>query len=433
MTENGNKEDIFAGIGTPPEKIESSEQSSTVAAQITNDVEIKAQRMKAELDAQQEAMIKQQNLTTKRIGDVVGFRLQTVLDGWFTPDLIAKASSDIALRKNLRLNVDSAAVYGVVPDNVVAQFIDSAATKATGQARLEVAKTLDVATGITRNISDDRGVSAEEVSKKAQKLLKIWRDTKVLEALFERLFRQTVNRVVDYQTRLQSVSQELAKKQVVLENVSTSMVVRQQMVIKSLYDTCVAGIALETILDRETKYLHELEEKKAQDTETPPQVWAEKIDDQMNLIQIITKRLVDEKAFAIKLIGLNSILRSTRKNIAAIKADVVFSRTNLMASLGIQLGLVVDMISTLRISKAAQDVRRAEAEAANQVGVGSQALNEAGNKSLLEVDTTIKSLHATVNAALMGIQNTKDNMQRVQEMTAKAESEFSNMFSQMSA
>lgn len=424
-------ERLFADIGKP-EAPHTAQEGNEVAVQMQQIVDLKAEKVTEALDAQETAFTETRALATSRLGAIQGdhqvFDLQPVLDGWFTPDIAEQALTAVAVRGKVQLNIDTASEYGVVPDSVVAQFTDSGTTKATGEARLEVAKVLDTATGITRKIAEDNSISADEVAKKAQKLLKVWDDARMLDALFRRLFTKTLNRVSGYQTRLTKVGADLAKKQVALEGISSSLVARQTLVKTWLLDTCVSGLALVDILEREQAVLADLQQKKAVDTTTPAAVYSQKIQEQQALIEIITKRLVDLKAFAIKLIGLYSVLGNTRFNVAIIKSDVVFTRTNLMATLGLQLGLVVDMIATLRIGRAARDIREAEAEAAEKVGVASAALNEAGNQALTDVSTTIRSLHATVTAAAEGIKNTQDNMQRVEEMSTKADQEFGALF-----
>ncbi|HLD51069.1 hypothetical protein A3K34_01905 [candidate division WWE3 bacterium RIFOXYC1_FULL_40_10] len=425
---------LFADIGNPG-KLTTAQDGEEAAEQAGVAAEIKAMKIKNELD-NQEAQIEQATaLIVSRTQAIQEnhelFDLHTVIFGWFPPDEVKKANALVDARKATALNIDSAASYGVVPDNVVAQFVNSAATRAAGQARLEVARVLDQATGVTRKIAEDESISADEVSKKAQKLLDKWHDAQVLNALFNRLFKQTLNRVTDYQNRLAGVGNDLAKKQVTLETISASLYARQELVKRCLFDTCVSGLALVTILAQQHEVLHDLEVSKNKDRNSPPQVYAQRIQEQEALIEITTKRLVDIKAFAIKLIGLYSVLGNTRFNVAIIKADVVFTRTNLMATLGLQLGLVVDIISTLRISKAAGDIREAEAEAAEKVGVSTQALDEAGNKALTDVQTTIRSLRATVNAAVVGIKNTHANLQRVADMNTQAEKEFAELFATM--
>jgi len=425
---------LFADIGNPG-KLTTAQDGEEAAEQAGVAAEIKAMKIKNELD-NQEAQIEQATaLIVSRTQAIQEnhelFDLHTVIFVWFPPDEVKKANALVDARKATALNIDSAASYGVVPDNVVAQFVNSAATRAAGQARLEVARVLDQATGVTRKIAEDESISADEVSKKAQKLLDKWHDAQVLNALFNRLFKQTLNRVTDYQNRLAGVGNDLAKKQVTLETISASLYARQELVKRCLFDTCVSGLALVTILAQQHEVLHDLEVSKNKDRNSPPQVYAQRIQEQEALIEITTKRLVDIKAFAIKLIGLYSVLGNTRFNVAIIKADVVFTRTNLMATLGLQLGLVVDIISTLRISKAAGDIREAEAEAAEKVGVSTQALDEAGNKALTDVQTTIRSLRATVNAAVVGIKNTHANLQRVADMNTQAEKEFAELFATM--
>lgn len=427
--------DLFANIGNPPSKLYTAKDGESVAEAAAQSVVVKAESVKTALDEQQEMIDQTKVEIVQRTAAINNnqslFNLQKVLDGWlFSPEEVKAAAGLILARKNTDLNIDTAASYGVVPDSVVATFVNSAATKATGEARLEVARVLDTATGITRSIADDKNVAAEEVAQKAQKLLKVWRDAEALSVMFNRLFKKTLNRVISYQDRLAVVGQDLAKKQVVLESISSSLVSRQALVRKCLYDTCISGMALESLLEREKQTLANLEAKKNED-QGAPQVLAQKIQEQEALVEIMTKRLVDQKAFAIKLIGLYSVIGNTRFNVAIIKADVVFTRTNLLATLGLQLGLVTDMISTLRISKAARDIREAEAAASEKVGVASEALNQAGNLALTEVETTIRSLKATVQAAVMGIENTHANMQRVEDMTSKADEEFGEMFKQL--
>jgi hypothetical protein len=429
-----NPDNLFDDIGTPPPLV-NAKDGEKASQDVQSHAIVKAEKVKDALDEQQLAIDEAKALIDQRTAVIrqnqERFDLHDVLTGWFTETETKNAKTLVTQRTETRLSVDNAASYGVVPDSVVDQFINSAVTKATGEARMEVARVLDTATGITRKIAEDKGVSAEEVAKKAKKLLEVWHNAQVLDALFRQLFNKTLNRVVGYQDRLASTSQELAKKQVVLESISSSLVARRELVKQCLYDTCVSGMALTYILEREKESLSELEKHKGESTEISPQSYAEKIQEQESLIEITTKRLIDLKAFAIKLIGLYSVLGNTRTNVAIIKADVIFTRTNLMATLGLQLGLVADTISILRISRASRDIREAEAQVSESVGISNAALNEAGNQALVDIDSTIRSLHATISAALSGMKNTHDNMQRVQEISAKADKEFGAMFASM--
>jgi hypothetical protein len=143
--------------------------------------------------------------------------------------------------------------------------------------------------------------------------------------------------------------------------------------------------------------------------------------------------LVDLKAFAVKLVGLYSVLGSVNNSVNIIRSDVEFTRTNLIATLGLQLGLVVDVVSTLRVAKATQDVRAAEARASEAVGVATSALDKASQDALLNVQSTMRSLETTITAAINGIKNTQDNMEKVAVMQRETEGRLSDMFTELGA
>jgi hypothetical protein len=187
-------------------------------------------------------------------------------------------------------------------------------------------------------------------------------------------------------------------------------------------------MALEQIMVREQQKLLTMEAEKDAAPQGERGPLAEGIKEQQALVQLTTKRLVDLKAFAVKLVGLYSVLGTVNNSINVIRSDVEFTRTNLIATLGLQMGLVVDVVSTLRVAKATQDVRAAEARASEAVGVATQALEKASQDALLNVESTMKSLKVTINAALSGIKNTRDNMERVAEMQRETEGKLSELF-----
>lgn len=427
-------EDLFDGIDKPG-VLKTAADGESAAQQVALAAEEKSARIAGALDEQDGEIEQAVALATRRVAAVAQnprvFDLSKIIKGWFNAVEAAGAQAQVILRARTNLTLESAAGYGTVPENIVNQFVNSAATEATARARMQIAQVLDQATGITRQVSEDDEINAEAVSEKAQKLLEVWKNVVILNITYERLFRKTLNRVTSYQKRLARVGADLAGKQVTLERISSSLVARQSLVKKTLFETCVSGIALGQILEREENVLERLQNESNASEDMPAQAFAQRLQEQEALIQIITKRLVDLKAFAIKLIGLYSVLGNTRMNVAIIKADVVFTRTNLMATLGLQLGLVVDILATLRISEAAKDLREAEADASEQVGVASEALNQAANSALLEVETTIRSLRATIEAAVSGIENTHQNMERVEEMNRRAEDQFSDLFEQL--
>ncbi len=430
-------QDLFTGIGTPPDgddividaqaKADYAEKAATEKAEIavteltsanseiTNQLVIINQRTQA-LTPQQHSL----------------FSLQPVIDGWF-PQKAAQAPALVAQHAALSITIETAANYGVVSDAVVRQFVDSAHTKATGDARLEVAKILDQATGLANGIARDRDIQADKIEQKAKKVLKHVENADKLARTFERMFTKVFNRVQSYQSRLQGVGVDLAKKSVMLDGVSASLRARKQMVKDNLYDVCISGMALEQILTREQQKLLVMEtERDTAPVEHRGQL-AERIREQQSLVQLSTKRLVDLKAFAVKLIGLYSVLGTVNNSVNIIRSDVEFTRSNLIATLGLQLGLVVDVVSTLRVAKATQDVRAAEARASESVGVATTALEKASQDALLNVQSTMRSLETTITAALTGIKNTHENMERVAAMQSETEGRLNEMFMELGA
>jgi hypothetical protein len=424
--------DLFASIGTPPDADELVMEAKTKAEFAEKAAQEKAeiaerQLITANQNIHSELMLVDQRMTVLTPQQHNVFSLEPILEGWF-PQQKAQAPALVNQRASLPITIESAANYGVVSDAVVRQFVDSAHTKATGEARLEVAKVLDQATGVADGIAQDQDIQAAKIEEKAQKVLKHIQNADKLARTFERLFTKVLNRVQGYQSRLQGVGIDLAKKSVMLDSVSASLRARKQLVKDNLYDVCISGMALEKILEREQRILQVMEaERDTVPIEERGQL-AERIREQQSLVQLSTKRLVDLKAFAVKLVGLYSVLGTVNNSVNIIRSDVEFTRTNLIATLGLQLGLVVDVVSTLRVAKATQDVRAAEARASEAVGVATSALDKASQDALLNVGSTMRSLEVTIKAALNGIRNTQENMEKVAAMQQETEGRLSDIF-----
>jgi hypothetical protein len=429
MTE---EKDLFASIGTPPDaddivehaqsKAEFAEQAAIEKAEIAE-----KELTEANQQISSDLALVDQRMTALAVADHDVFKLEPILDGWF-PQKKDMAPELVQQRAMLPITIESAANYGIVSDAVVRQFVDSAHTRATGEARLEVAKVLDQATGVADGIARDKDIQAEKIEQKAQKVLKHIEDAGKLARVFEKLFAKVLNRVQSYQSRLQGVGVDLAKKSVMLDSVAASLRARKQMVKDNLYDVCISGMALEQILAREQQKLLTMEAEKDAAASEARGPLAERVKEQQSLVQLSTKRLVDLKAFAVKLVGLYSVLGTVHNSVNVIRSDVEFTRTNLIATLGLQLGLVVDVVSTLRVARATQDVREAEARASEAVGVATQALEKASQDALINVESTMRSLRVTINAALSGIKNTRENMEKVANMQKETEGALSEIF-----
>ena len=418
---------LLAPIGNVPEGKSSGKLAEQRAEYVEMAAEEKALIVETELDkadAEVATDLEQVSAEIENLASSEGasFDLQRVINVWFERAEQKFAAGEVTRRAAVELNIDSAATYGTIPDKIVQMFINSAETKATGMAKLEVAKALDQATGVAGSISKDDNVKAAEIEEKATEILANWgKNASAIDFLFKRLFNKVLNRVLDYQTRLSMIGQDLAKKSVMLDRVSASLRARRDMVKKDLLQTCINGLALEAIIDDTRAELKSLEKELSNAKGADRGPLNELVKDQQAFLQILIKRLIDLKSFAVKEIGLYSIIGTIHASVAVIRADVEFTRTNLIAALGLQLGLVVDIVSALRIAKASQDVRRAEADASASVGVAADALQAAANSALLDVQTTMRSLEATIAAASRGIKNTRDNMDKVEVMQRETE------------
>ena len=159
MTED---KDLFAAIGTPPDADDIVEDAQSKADFAEKAAIEKAETAEKELtEANQkissELALVDQRMTALAAADHGVFKLEPIVDGWF-PQKKALAPELVQQRAMLPITIESAANYGVVSDVVVRQFVESAHTRATGEARLEVAKVLDEATGVADGIAQDKDI-----------------------------------------------------------------------------------------------------------------------------------------------------------------------------------------------------------------------------------------------------------------------------------
>lgn len=426
-------DNLFKQVGDVPEGKSSGNLAVKLADYTKRAADKKAEIVQGELVKIEDSITGDLQTVDSEIENLAGsegnsFDLQNVIGSWFDKKAQKTATDEITRRGGAELNIDSAATYGTIPDKIVAMFINSAETKATGMAKLEVAKALDQATGVAGNISKDDDVKAAEIEEKATKILKSWgENATILDLLFKKLFTKTLNRVLSYQTRLGNVGNDLAQKSVLLDRVSASLRARRDMVKTDLLQTCINGLALEEVISDAHVELARLEKQlaKAEGSDRGP--INELVKDQQTFLQILIRRLIDLKSFAVKEIGLYSIIGTIHASVAVIRADVEFTRTNLLAVLGLQLGLVVDVVTALRFAKSSENMRQAEANASESVGLAADALQAASNSALLNVQNTMRSLDATLAAASRGIKNTRDNMEKVQAMQRETESRLGQL------
>lgn len=427
-------EDLFGSIGEMP-KGESSGDSAVALAKYTEAAAAnKAKLTEAELRKNEALIDEQLKLATDRLDALhqgADFDLWDIINGRY-PNAVKYAKTELEKRAATQLTIDSVATFGTIPDKIVEMFIKSAETQATGAAKLEVARVLDQATGVADDISEDRNVRAQEIEEKASEMLSKWGEQKeVLDFLFKRLFTKVLNRVSGYQTRLGNVGNDLAKKSVLLDRVAASLRVRQDMVSADLLENCINGLALEAHIEEAQTELARLEANLSQATGAARGIINEQIKEQEGLIQIMIKRLVDLKGYAVKEVSLFSFLGTIRVSVAIIRADVEFTRTNLIAALGLMLGMIVDIVSALRIAKSSADVRRAENAATQAVGSATNTLQDVANAALTEIQMTMSSLEITTAATIRGIKSTHENMEKVLTMQRESNVRFGQMMTEM--
>lgn len=431
---------IFATIGRRPEfgQTEDPAKSASNAVKLANWGD-EAASQKAEIS--QEKLVANEAVVDAQLDDAeqkvealdqgADFDLREILEGWFDKQTIRRADQQVADRSKVRLTVDSAATYGTMSDAVVRQFVNSAATKASGDAKLAVANVLDQATGVARGIASDKDVNAKNIETQAQKILDQWDNMKMIAFLFGNLYTKVLNRVSSHQNRLEKIMENLGEKAVLLDSVSASLMARGELVLNSLFDTCVSGLALENIIESESKILAQMEKEAASVTASARGPRSILLTNQRDLVSILEKRLIDLKGFAVREEAFYGILSTTHNSVAVIREDVEFTRTNLIAMLGIQLGLVCDIVATLRISESAKNVRQADREAAEQVGVATEALGKAVRDTLTNVDDAMAALEVTIAAAIRGNENSKENFALMQALVLKTDAKLAELHTQL--
>ena len=208
---------LLAPIGNVPEGKSSGKLAEQRAEYVEMAAEEKALIVETELDkadAEVATDLEQVSAEIENLASSEGasFDLQQVINVWFERAEQKFAAGEVTRRAAVELNIDSAATYGTIPDKIVQMFINSAETKATGMAKLEVAKALDQATGVAGSISKDDNVKAAEIEEKATEILANWgKNASAIDFLFKRLFNKVLNRVLDYQTRLSMIGQDSAR------------------------------------------------------------------------------------------------------------------------------------------------------------------------------------------------------------------------------
>ena len=346
--------------------------------------------------------------------------LMEILVGYadvFDQKALRTAKATIPAKSAMTLTSGSAATYGTVPDNIVKMAVDSTFSRSSGKARMEVAEVLDTATGVADKIRGDGTIQAENIKKQAENIYAHWSNAKMVAVLFAGLYDKVLNRVASHQGRLLDVYEDLGSKMTLLDGIAASLLARQQMVINDLMNTCVNGVALDAIIKTAQKELNRLE--KQRDAATSPALRSAlegQVTRQESLVQILIRRSIDLKSFAIKELGLITIIGKIYDSVNVVRADVEFTRTNLIFTLGLTLGLIVDVVATIRIGESARKVREAEAEATEKLGMASDALNELATKVLTDIDITMRSVESTIGAAIRAVNNTHENMGKMLEI-----------------
>ena len=258
--------DLFATIGNKPvfnaesTPVDNAREAAQYTAQAASQKAIVVANKLAETSQQVETHLAIADAQTSALTTgQADFNLMDIITGWFDVKQVANARQLIAAKASFRLSIDAAAVFGTIPDAIVRQFVNSAYTKATGDAKLAVARVLDEATGAANGIKTDGDVNAQHIEAEAQKIIRQWKNLKIAAALFENLHTKVLNRVESHQRRLEDIMQDLAKNTVLLDGVSASLMARMDMVMTNLFDTCVNGLILKNIIATEQQELQRLE------------------------------------------------------------------------------------------------------------------------------------------------------------------------------
>ncbi len=361
--------------------------------------------------------------------------LMEILEGYesvFDKKALKAAVATIPGKSAMVLTSGSAATYGTVPDAIVKMAVDSTFSKSSGKARMEVAEVLDTATGVADKIRGDGTIQAENIKKQAENIYAHWTNAKMVAVLFAGLYDKVLNRVVSHQGRLLNVYEDLGAKMTLLDGIAASLLARQQMVINDLMNTCVNGVALDAIIATAQKELLKLQGQR-DEAKTPALKSALEgsVTRQESLVQILIRRSIDLKSFAIKELGLITIIGKIYDSVNVVRADVEFTRTNLIFTLGLTLGLIVDVVATIRIGESARKVRVAEAEATDKLGMASDALNDLATKILTDIEITMQSVESTIGAAIRAVNNTHENMGKMLEIQQSSGTRLNVMLSSL--
>lgn len=411
--------DLFDNISSAPKQLEDPSAALTQAKQLAGEVAQKAVVADQALTEREKSMdnavaLVEQQLEALRKGS--DFDLWKIIRGRY-PSKVKYAVEQVALRSASMPTLNTVASFGTSKVDVAA-FVNSSQTKAEGEARLQIADTLDVLYGVSNDIVEDKDVQGAEIKIKAEKMLAAYHAKKrYLSITFNWLFKKTLNRVVDYRKRLLDNAEDLGANSVQIDRIDASLLARQYLLRNELLETCINGLSLQNLMIEAQEELLRLE--KAHVKETDPAARSSlngQIKSQRGLVQIMVKRLFDLKSSALEEINMDSITDDTRIGFAIIKADVDYSRTKVIANLGFMLGLVVEIVTGLRYAQSAKDVRNAKNRAVEKLSGSAAILQQVTNDILTDVESGLKALDIMTQATVDGIQNNRENMARVVAM-----------------
>lgn len=428
-------DDIFDNIGQKPavystDPAEKAAQTKALAewnqqaAQIkSGDAAQKIAGLKAEIATE---IVKADKQTTA-LNSGRDFDLAIILKGWYEPDVVEQALQQVLAQSTIVLTLSSAPKYGTMDDNTVREFINSKATKLAGDAKNRVARTLDKATGAARDIATDKTINVQNIEKEINKIKHTWENAKIMAAFFEQLHRKILNRVQSHQTVLFSVMEDLGGDSVLLDQVMAMIETRKQLILNSLYDTCVFGLSLKNMIATEKLKLADMERTMRGLSEEERGAWVNKVSAQKDLISIMTRRQIDLKILAVRQQAFFGVLSKTQGSVSAVQGDVEFSRTDLIAMLGITLNTIADIVSTVRASDAAEGVRKADADAQGNLNMNMSVLNEVTTRTLTNLSTAWDALLMAVDTQISAKQNSDKNFQLMLELVNDADAKLNTL------
>lgn len=427
--------DTFKNIGNKPvvdgsTSSEKAEQTLALAKWTKNATDLQTQEtankilaITAEVD--QEFKNTQDQVNALQNGET--FDLMTILEGWFEGKELEAAIKEIQLKSRTKHSLASVPKIGNMSEELVSQFLNNKAGKASADAKRIVSGTLDIVTGASRKIANDKEINAKRIEEQANKITKLWQgqfdNVKLYAWMFDNLITKVQNRVFDHTSRLENVREDLGRDSVLLDKVSATFQARMDLVLRGLKGVCVDGLALENNIETEDDVLNGLEEALVGLTDAQKGPRITKISLQKDLLSIMRKRSIDLKALALNLQTFYGVLVKGLGSIAAVQADVEFSRTNLMAVLGATLNTIVEFITTMRVSESAQNVREAYRDAAVNLGSTVESLNELTTQTLTDISTVWDAVIIFVDTQISAKKNTDKNfdlmVNLVTEMDAK--------------